>query len=258
MLESIALAFVVLTRIPVAGPKGLRRIPEASDLARATTWYPLVGATLACISTVAMAACAKLDATLSLVALIGVATSALLSGAMHLDAVADTFDSLGAGSNRERALAIMRDSSVGAFGASALSMVILAEYLGVRGILEHTAHLPNAWGAIGLSMVRAHAFGRLVGSWTLALGQPARVNDDSLASRSIRATTVVHALGSLVVYIGVSLCFDPVAVAMHTILAFAVALITTKFAQHRFGGITGDISGAIIQFAIILHLWFLH
>src|SRR5206468_3711202 len=44
---------------------------------------------------------------------------ALVTGALHLDALADTADALGA-STRERALEIMRDHHIGAYGAAAL------------------------------------------------------------------------------------------------------------------------------------------
>ena len=62
----------------------------------------------------------------SAAATIGVGLAALLTGGMHLDALADTADALG-GRTRERRLEIMRDHSIGAFGAVALVLVLLLE-----------------------------------------------------------------------------------------------------------------------------------
>jgi len=49
---------------------------------------------------------------------------AAITGAAHLDGLADAADALGAGSNRERALEIMRDSRIGSFGAVAIFLVL--------------------------------------------------------------------------------------------------------------------------------------
>ena len=52
--------------------------------------------------------------------------AALLTGALHLDALADTADALGA-RTRERALEIMRDPRIGTFGVVALAVTVLVE-----------------------------------------------------------------------------------------------------------------------------------
>ena len=57
-------------------------------------------------------------------AALGLGVAALLTGALHLDALADTADALG-GATRERRLEIMRDHAIGAFGAVALVVVLL-------------------------------------------------------------------------------------------------------------------------------------
>ena len=44
----------------------------------------------------------------------------VVTGAIHLDGLADTADALGAGRDRDRALEILRDSRVGTFGAIAI------------------------------------------------------------------------------------------------------------------------------------------
>ena len=54
---------------------------------------------------------------------------------MHLDALADTADALG-GSSRERALEIMRDHAVGAFGAVALVVVCLVDAAAIGALAE--------------------------------------------------------------------------------------------------------------------------
>jgi adenosylcobinamide-GDP ribazoletransferase len=57
----------------------------------------------------------------------GTAFGVLLTGAFHEDGLADVFDGLGGSPDRERALVIMKDSRVGAFGAIAMVLVLLGK-----------------------------------------------------------------------------------------------------------------------------------
>ena len=86
------------------------------DVARGVVFFPLVGAG---VGAVAGATAIVLHERLSsfLAAGLAVAVALALTGALHIDALADTADALGA-SSRERALEIMRDSRIGSFGAA--------------------------------------------------------------------------------------------------------------------------------------------
>ena len=54
-------------------------------------------------------------------------TTVLVTGGFHEDGLADVADGLGSGAPRERALEIMKDSRIGAFGAMALVLALLAK-----------------------------------------------------------------------------------------------------------------------------------
>src|SRR5258707_7927430 len=122
-LRGLAAALAFLTRVPV----GRLVVPDAADVARGAAFFPLVGAGVgAVVGGVTAALCNPLTAPLA--AVLGLGAGALLTGALHLDALADTADALGA-TTRERALEIMRDHSVGSFGAVALVLD-----LGAKGV----------------------------------------------------------------------------------------------------------------------------
>jgi adenosylcobinamide-GDP ribazoletransferase len=107
-LRGLAAAIAFLTRVPVG-----RRIQlEAADVARGGAVFPLVGAGIgAAVGGVVQALSGPLTAPLA--AVLGLAVGAVLTGALHLDALADSADALGA-ATRERALEIMRDHAIGA------------------------------------------------------------------------------------------------------------------------------------------------
>ena len=60
-------------------------------------------------------------------AVLGTVASVLMTGAFHEDGLADVADGLGGTLSRERALEIMKDSRVGAFGAIAVVLALLAK-----------------------------------------------------------------------------------------------------------------------------------
>ncbi len=114
-LTELRLAVSFLTIIPVIDQ---RRASEDAVTA-SFAWFPVVG----CLIGIALAA---EDWLLSYVfaqvirSVLIIISLTVVTGAVHLDGLADTADALGAGRNRERALDILRDSRVGTFGASAI------------------------------------------------------------------------------------------------------------------------------------------
>ena len=64
----------------------------------------------------------------------------MLTGALHEDGLADCLDGLGGGRDRDHALAIMRDSRIGSYGALGLAVV-----LGLQARLLASLALPPAW-----------------------------------------------------------------------------------------------------------------
>src|SRR5262245_11857332 len=102
-LRPAAAAVAFLTRVPLGRVVSV----DAGDVGRGAWLFPavggLVGGTAGLLADVTAAWLPALAA-----GALAVALAALLTGALHLDALADTADSLGA-TSRERALEIMRD-----------------------------------------------------------------------------------------------------------------------------------------------------
>ena len=118
-LRAVGAAVCFLTRLPL----GRRLSVDGDDLARAGAAFPLVGAAIgALVGATALLLWHSLGSWLA--AVLALAAGALLTGALHLDALADTADALSA-RTRERALEIMRDHAIGSYGAAALILDLL-------------------------------------------------------------------------------------------------------------------------------------
>ena len=144
-LRPAVAAVSFLTRIPV----GRWVQVEADDVARGAWLFPVVGGAVGAAAGLLADVAAGSLPPLAAGAL-AVAAAAVLTGALHLDALADTADALG-GRSSENALEIMRDHAIGAFGATALVVVCIldAALLGTLAETDDAALVGLAAGAAG-------------------------------------------------------------------------------------------------------------
>jgi adenosylcobinamide-GDP ribazoletransferase len=236
-LRALRSSFGLLTRFPLAGEPA-----TDAELGRAVGYFPLAGAALGLVlgasAVVLRGRLAPGTAAVALTALL-----AALDGALHLDGLGDVFDGLAGGrGDRERVLAIMRDSRIGAAGATAIGLVLLAkvailsEALG-RGDLGAVVAFPAAarWAVVPLVVfmpyAREHGLGRAFARHGGAL---------EAGVASVVLLPVLLAAGRPVIV--------PLVAALATALAIGLWL------WRRIGGLTGDVYGAAIELAEIAFL----
>ena len=208
-------------------------------------WMPLVGLLVALP---AAGAFLLADAWLGrdLAAMAAVVVLILVTGGLHLDGIADTADGLFSYRPRERMLAIMRDSTLGTNGVTAVVLAILVRYLLL-------ANLPGR--AAVLAVLIAPVLGRMALTWHAASARYAREEQgigDFVNQTGMRQAAAAT-LASLVI-VGLSLVLaglSPgsaalVVVALHA-PAIALAVLFAAYCTRRLGGITGDTIGASIE-----------
>jgi adenosylcobinamide-GDP ribazoletransferase len=231
-LRTTIAAVSFLTRVPV----GRAATIDASDVARSTVLFPLVGAGIGAASAgVAVLLYPSLPAFLA--AAIAVATAVLLTGAMHVDALGDTFDAAGA-RTRERALEIMRDPRLGTFGTAAIVFDCLIKVAAVAVLLDR--------GGAPAALVAAGALSRAA-SAPLAAVLPYARAEGGPGSVLTGRVGAVGATGTVLVGIALAVA---VAGASGAIAAGAVAIVVvvTGLVYARWlGGATGDTLGATTE-----------
>jgi adenosylcobinamide-GDP ribazoletransferase len=220
-------ATTFLTRIPI----GRWIDVDGRVVAAAAPVYPLVGAGIGVVGgAVADTLAGPLTAVAA--AAIAVGVVAILTGAMHLDALADTADALG-GATRERRLEVMRDHSVGSFGAIAIALAVVTQTALVSEPAARGDALP-VWAT-------AAAVARWSSLPLAALLPYVRREGQGLA---LAGSGPASAFAGLVVATGIAL----VAVGSHGLWALAAAAVTAvvlgAFFRAWLGGVTGDCLGA--------------
>jgi adenosylcobinamide-GDP ribazoletransferase len=183
---------------------------------------------------------------------LAVAGLTLVTGALHEDGLADTADGFGGGATPERRLAIMRDSLIGSFGASAL---ILAFALRIGSLAALAERLPPSGAALVVVIVAA--LSRTAGLIPLALLPPARLDG---AARAVGRPTRGSLWAAAALAAAVALLLGQVAqlplsgLALMLLLSALAGYLLMRLARRLIGGQTGDVAGAAQQVAEILAL----
>ena len=227
-LRGLAAAVAFLTRVPIGRWIEL----DAADVARGGALFPLVGAGIGTVVGGLTQALAG-PLTPGLAAVLGLAAGAVLTGVLHLDALADSADAFGA-STRERALEIMRDHTIGAYGAVALVLDLAAKAAALAVLAERHDALRYA--------VCAAAVARVAPVLLSSVLPYAR--SDGGTGNALGGTGWVRA--ALAVAIGAAIC-----ILLHAAPLLAVALVVTVgvgfVARRALGGVTGDVLGAAAE-----------
>ncbi len=130
MIDGLLVAIGFLTRIPVPA----RVFTRAGAQARSLCWYPLVGVLLGGV-VCGLAWCLREVAPLLGAALL-LSAWVWLTGALHLDGLADTTDAwVGGMGERARTLAIMKDPASGPMAVTAVVLVLLLKCAALASLL---------------------------------------------------------------------------------------------------------------------------
>ena len=226
-LRGLAAAIAFLTRVPVGRFVTL----DAADVARGGALFPLVGAGIGTVvGGIAQGLAGSLTAPIA--SLLGLAAGAALTGVLHLDGLADTADAFGA-TTRERALEIMRDHAVGAYGTVAVVLDLGLKAAALSVLASRHDALRYA--------VCATAAARAVPVVLAALVPYARASGTGGAMGTTGLPRAVVAVA-----IAVALAF-----VLHAPIVLAAAagalLIIGPAARRALGGVTGDVLGAAAE-----------
>ena len=235
-------ALTFLTRIPFGrGPIG----PAALHWAPA--WFPAVGLALGYAGWLVFLGLESAGSWVA--AASAVAVLALITGAFHEDGLADTADALGGAWDREKMFAILKDSRIGSFGATALTLALLLRIAALAKLG------PLAMGGLLLGQTLS----RTTPVWLMAALPYVTPTQDARSRplAGVRLPQTIFATSSAALIAALLLTFGIVAVKP-LIVASSLAVVAAAVCGWRFharaGGITGDFLGATQQVTDVLVL----
>ncbi len=240
--RDVADALRFFTRLPLPAP------PDGDfDFNRIAWAAPVAGAIVGLVGALALAAAAALGLPPLVAAALAVAALIAATGALHEDGLADVADGFGGGTTRERKLAVMRDSRIGAFGAVALVLSLVIRVGALSAALSH-----GLGGAAG-GLVLAAAVSRAGALMPLALLDPARPDGAGASAGRLEPQSFAAACGAaLTIALLLGLTATGLAHALAGAIGAAIgAGAMTALARRQIGGQTGDVAGAAQQWAEI-------
>ena len=237
--DEFVIATALLTRLPVGAA-----VPAEGAIAASAWAFPLVGAGIGALCSLAFFAAGALGLADPLAALLAVIAGVALTGAFHEDGLADTADGFGGGRDRDAKLRIMRDSRHGTYG-----ILVVVFSIGLRA--ASLAAIGDPIHA-GLALIAAHAASRGALPALMRLMSPAR--PDGLGAASGRPSLAVAIVAGGV---GAALALGllgPLAGIIGLVLTAAALGLAALLAQRQIGGYTGDVLGFFQQIGEIVIL----
>lgn len=230
-MRPLLIALQFLTRLPVR----LDRAPEALETGRSFLYFPLVGLLIGVV--LASLAAVLPEEAGSLPAVVLLLVWVAVTGAFHLDGLADSADAWAGGAgDSARTLAIMKDPRCGPVGAVALVLVLLFKFAALDLALSRND---------GISIMLAPVLGRsmpLLLFLTTPYVRPGGIGD--VLAQALPRRGAVLVLAAVAVAVAAEAGISGIAA---TSIAITVFWLLRGMMIRRIGGTTGDSAGALIE-----------
>ncbi len=218
---------------------------DEQAFSRAAVFYPFVGLLIGA----AVAAVLWLLAFIhsGVAAFFAVLTGVVITGGLHLDGYMDLCDGVLASRGPERALEIMKDSHVGSFAVVGVVLLLLGKYALYSWLL-------TVEGVV-LSVLAAFTFSRFMMVYAIIAYPSAR---ETGLGHTVQRHVPKKALAwSLIIAVLPALIGGSAAVLTALPLSFLLMVFFIGRANRYFGGLTGDVYGAIAEIAEVVFLFVL-
>ena len=265
LIREFLLAVQFFTRIPVTGALAEWVGFSPAMLRASAAHFPGVGVLVGAVAASVYALLAALlpdtayaplvAATLSTVATV------LLTGGFHEDGLADVADGLGGSYDKARALEIMKDSRVGAFGSMALVLTLLAK-VALVALLGSIDGIPDGWDEspfkawypltyVSSALFAGHVVSRtlplLLIHWLPHVGDSAASKSKPLADQISFRSLLIAFLWCFMALAFVLLALEAIDLIVACSLSFVALLYIHRLFKRRLQGFTGDCLGATQQ-----------
>ncbi|MDR3089522.1 MAG: adenosylcobinamide-GDP ribazoletransferase [Desulfobulbaceae bacterium] len=171
-----------------------------------------------------------------------------ISGFLHLDGLADSADGLLSCRDRQKMMAIMKDSRSGSMAVAVLVLVILGKFASIRPLADQeTVVLP--------ALILTPFIGRTAIVVTMAILPYARQDTGGIGGLFYSAAAKKSALVGLVLLAILGFLLHGLAFFPVVLLSLLVTFLFARYCREKIGGATGDTLGATCELAELAALF---
>ncbi len=233
----IAIGF--FTRLPIKFDQNHAPYPFIK-----TVWaFPLAGFVIGLLAALIFAIADILGINIWIGAFLTIGATAIITGALHEDGLADFFDGIWGGDNAKRRLEIMRDSNIGTYGALAL---IIATGLKFSSIININMSY------ILSSLIAAHIFSRAI--LPIIMYHMDMAGKTGLAASFGKPNKILSLIALFIGVFAIIILLGIKASAIIIITISMVIFLMVRLVKNKIGGYNGDILGMIQQICEIIIL----
>ncbi len=240
-MKKILTAFRFMTIIPVPGGSHA----DLSEAGKSAVFFPLVGLLLGGILVLTVLLSELFWSAIAVSAAV-TAVWVVLTAGMHIDGLADLADGLGGGWDVESRLRIMKDSSVGTYGALAVGILLLMKTVLLYELINDTAS-GSGRQLLFSSLVFIPAAGRGMQVLSIRIFPPAKKEGFGAVFKA--GVTVPAAVTAALAVVAAATGFWGLSGAAVSGAAFLFMLAAGKWISLRLGGLNGDAYGAVCELA---------
>lgn len=241
VLRTFLFAWQFLTAIPLSCSTHDAK-PE--ELAASMSWYPLVGCLIGALLVAADMVLVQVFSS-QITNIVVILLLVAMTRGLHQDGLADMVDGLAGGRTAQARLAIMRDSHIGAIGATGLFLALGLRWAGLNAVPmgEHLAVL------IGMPVVGRWAM--VVGGFRVTYAR----SEGGLAQPFLEHLSWPHlCVATITTGLALTLLLGPWAALSCLLIGAAFIRLSTAWFHRMFGGVTGDLLGATNEISEILFI----
>ena len=260
-MKGLILLFKFMTRLPIpVNPEF-----NSKELGKSMKFFPVVGMVIGIILYVIYIIGAKFILSSYLLATVVVLSEVVLTGGLHLDGLADTFDGIFSYRSKQKMLEIMKDSRLGTNGGIALILYFLLKILLIAGIKDSgfgvAGSLFGLQDATGAVILVTPILARINPVLNCAFSPYAKASGsakDFVECTDKNGVLIAVALGlvfSAVIGCGILRVLNPVHLINITAITMVLGLYFAKLMERKIGGITGDTLGAVLELSEIIVLF---
>lgn len=236
-MKRLILMIQFLTRIPLPFNLDVKE----DDFTEGVIFFPVVGALIGLL-TYGVVVVFEYRFSSGVLAMMVIAFQIFITGGLHLDGLADTFDGLYSNRPKERILEIMKDSRIGSNGALILIVVILLKLTLMVEVIESYDK--------AMIIILTPAFARYTVIIASRFSRYAR--EKGMGNFFIGKTKNDHLIMGTIFVLAMSM-FKPINLLVLAITA-GFAILYSRHAAKKIDGITGDILGCMVELAEVLIL----